>query len=191
MESPYATSYVWITITYLIPCPFPRYRYVGLLVTFSVSTESCLASIQDHKIRCQETTEIALSYGGKSTPIFWTFSHGSRRTDGQTDGQTDRLCDRKYRAAPRCAAKNLLADNTIKQYKLLLALRICCVCPWLRPTCTCSRLKLCRLIGSCRVIVKITPARKREQWLCPLSYSYRLCLQRMSRYTSYHVRHPL
>ena len=96
MESPYATSYWWLMLTYILSRSVCR-----LYVKFSLSTGGYLAlthrSGWTHKLRTTKFTsyeprKIVLSYGiSISTDDYFILSQSTRLTDGQTESRQQEL----------------------------------------------------------------------------------------------------
>jgi len=102
MESPYATSYMWIIVICVLSCNVseiwwiidPIFAVSGGVPLFNTIVRS-EAWIQYCKIWSPETRHIHLSYGAKHISISWTVKAWITSV---TERQTDRLCHNKCRA---------------------------------------------------------------------------------------------
>ena len=107
MESPYATWYVWIIVTYVVSCTvsemvsyWSTFRCLKGVSLFNAIVRDKLW-IQCGEIWSPETINVPLSFGAKHISISWTVKAWLMSVTGR---QTDRFCHNKCRAhlaAPR------------------------------------------------------------------------------------------
>ena len=111
-ESQYATSYMWVMVTYLPSCTISRCG--GLQVQFSLSTGGCLSlthllrwtlKYRIAKFGLEKLDTLPYCMVPRNVDILNRLCVIPKR-DGQTDRQADRHCESKCHASLCCVAKN-------------------------------------------------------------------------------------